>query len=303
MASIFCEVSEDMQTKNSNNSNYDQLFLERYDDIYKWALQLTKFNHELSEDLVHSTYVRFRNLHENSHLSDINNIDGYLYITLKNSYISYLRKNQYTRELTAPMVASYKPISDIIFMIDPREQIKVRDELLAICYYACLRKDSSISSSILLLRFFHGYYPSEIARILKSARNAVEARLLSARKEAVAYLNNPDEFDYISRKLARQYLLNIQSHSSSDLLQNLRLMIFKTKRGTCFHPTQIREMYMDSNQRINRKDLSHLVGCVQCLSETNKYLGLADIEDRHPLYVLGREQIFEEEKALAHHGS
>jgi len=51
--------------------------------------------------------------------------------------------------------------------IDPRDQIQVHDELRRVYQYACARKETSKAGSVLILRFFHGYYPSEIAKLLR----------------------------------------------------------------------------------------------------------------------------------------
>jgi DNA-directed RNA polymerase specialized sigma24 family protein len=74
---------------------------------------------------------------------------------------------------------------------DPRDQLAVREELRRVCQYGCARKETSKAGSVLLLRFFLGYFPGEIARVTKSTRPAVEERLRLARAEAKAYLRDP----------------------------------------------------------------------------------------------------------------
>jgi DNA-directed RNA polymerase specialized sigma24 family protein len=75
--------------------------------------------------------------------------------------------------------------------MDLGAQIRVQEELRLICRSACIRKSNSKAGSVLLLRFFHGYYPSEIAQILMSPRSAVDDWLRIARREAKLYINDP----------------------------------------------------------------------------------------------------------------
>lgn len=53
--------------------------------------------------------------------------------------------------------------------------------------YACVRKESARAGSAFILRFFLGYYPDEIALLLRNSRHAVEELLKVARGEARLY--------------------------------------------------------------------------------------------------------------------
>jgi len=64
-------------------------------------------------------------------------------------------------------------------------------ELRSICEYACIRKETSKAGSILLLRFFHGYYPTETAQVLRTSRNNVDNWLTLARRETKLFQENP----------------------------------------------------------------------------------------------------------------
>src|SRR5262249_22584859 len=81
---------------------------------------------------------------------------------------------------------------------DVRELLQVRQELWAVCDYACLRKESSKAGSVLILRFFRGYYPTEIACILGSPPRLANDWLRIARIEARAYLENPSALRFVS---------------------------------------------------------------------------------------------------------
>src|SRR5262249_54465294 len=140
--------------------SHEDIFLQRYQWLRGWSLQLTQHNQEQAEDLLHDVFIQFTIVRPD--LSTIHNIDGYLYTMLRNLQLSNLR-----RAARAPS----RPLSILDFdfaevglrMVGPRERIQVREQLWMICQYACVRKETSKAGSILILRFFHGYYPGEIA--------------------------------------------------------------------------------------------------------------------------------------------
>ena len=47
-------------------------------------------------------------------------------------------------------------------------------ELRQVCQYACDRKETSRAGSVLILRFLHGYYPREIAQIMRATSGQPE---------------------------------------------------------------------------------------------------------------------------------
>jgi hypothetical protein len=80
---------------------------------------------------------------------------------------------------------------------DVRERLQVKEELRGVCEYACLRKDTSKAGSVLILRFFHGFYPKEIAKILRSPLRLANDWLRIARHEARAYLEHPSTLRFL----------------------------------------------------------------------------------------------------------
>lgn len=271
-------------------SLYDEVFLQRYESVFRWALQITKHDHELAEDLVHEVYVRFTVTFQNS--GQVNSIDDYLYIALRNSYVSYLRRNAKTRAQQLSVV-EFDSVDNALLTVDPRHQIKIHDGLRAVCHYACLRKETSISGSILILRFFHGYFPSEVARILNSSRNVVEARLLSARREAKAYLIDPDSLVPVTKNPVVKVSAKNSAQSYYDTLNDLRNKIFAARAGNCLQKQEIVKLYQTPKSGIPRRLLSHLVSCQSCLDRVNDILELPFLSVRHPLDTLGREYLDE----------
>lgn len=272
-----------MQTEIGNTGFCDELFLQRYDEAFKWALRIAGYDRAVAEDLVHTFYLQFKKIFLEGKSVSINSFDSYAYVSLRNLYVSHLKKNIRQREKETS-AADF-----LAFAVNPQEQLKARENLFAVCRYACLRKETSISSSVLILRYFHGYFPSEVAQILKSSRNVVEVRLASARRESIAYLENPQEFDAAENQFSNCRPPDSGVQNQPDTLQILRRIIFGSRRGVCFKKEEIREKYFESTARLTRNELSHLVSCRQCLDETNGLHGLILLDRRHPLRSLGRE--------------
>jgi len=68
----------------------EELFLERYQRLLKWAFQLTKPDRELAKDLVHDAFIQFTCA---STQVSISNVDSYLFGIVRNTYLSHLRRN------------------------------------------------------------------------------------------------------------------------------------------------------------------------------------------------------------------
>src|SRR3989441_5971070 len=167
---------------------HEEVFLARYGKLRSWALQLTEHDRERAEDLVHDAYIQFTFAQPD--LDAISNLNGYLYSLLRNLHLSQLRRSTRRQHRTISIV-DYDSAEIGLRAADPRERIRLQDQLREVCKYACMRKETSKAGSVLILRFLHGYYPREIAQVMRCTREAVEERLRAARSEARQYLENP----------------------------------------------------------------------------------------------------------------
>lgn len=257
----------------------EELFLQRYDQLLKWATRLTKPDRELAKDLVQESFLQFSA--SAGDLSAINNIDQYLYGLVRNTYLSYLRRT--SRYDAVPL--DVEVAVNLHLTTDPRQQIQARDKLVAICQIACARKETSVAASLLILRFFHGYLPEEIARLTHRTRNVVDVQLKLARWEISSTGNQRIGVRKkgslgVSQKLKR-------SQPTGDLLTELREKIFATRRGDCLDEEQFKKLH-NSRSPVSRNRVSHLVSCINCLEEANRVLGLPPLRERNALDALGR---------------
>jgi RNA polymerase sigma factor (sigma-70 family) len=264
--------------------SHEDIFLERYQWLRGWSLQLTQHSQEQAEDLLHDVFIQFTIVRPD--LSAIHNIDGYLYTMLRNLQLSNLRRA--ARAPTRPLsILDFDSAEIGLRMVGPRERIQVREQLWMICQYACVRKETSKAGSILILRFFHGYYPSEIAQILRGPRRAVDDWLSIARREARSFLENPTRPIAWKNRPWDSTSVSIVA-DTPDFLEGPRRAIFRSRKGSCLTDKELRQFYIDTDEGpVDCAFLSHLASCPSCLDTINDILGLPPLNDRHPTDMLG----------------
>jgi len=267
--------------------SHENLFIERYQAIRSWALQMTN-DHELAEDLVQDAFIQFT--FTRPEIAGVRNLEGYLYVLLRNLHMSQLRRAARAR-LQPLSIVEYESAEMSLRAADARDQIKAQDELRQICQFACSRKESAWVGSVLILRFFHGYYPSEIAQILRTSRASVDQRLMLARSEARLSLEQPGRFDFVKAGPTIPLAQTGFAREPNEFLLELRQMIFHSRHGRCFTRKQIQTLYnAEEVTQMKNEELAHIVSCPSCLDEVNKVLGLPLLAERYPTDTLGRDQ-------------
>jgi RNA polymerase sigma factor (sigma-70 family) len=263
------------------------LFVENYDLLKRWALQFTEHDRELAEDLLHDAFIQFTL--SKPDLDSIQNLEGYLFIVMRNLHLSQLRRATRT-PLRSLSVVEYDTADVSFWASDPRDRIRMRDEIGAVCQYACIRKESSKAGSVLILRFFHGYYPEEIASVVRSNRSAVEKRLQMARAEVRLYLEDPDRLGFIGDKPSGTKKLTV-NHFGDDLRLELRRQIFNSRQGECLVEETLHDLYTNApaENSIDHRLVAHIVSCQTCLESVNSLLGLPPLAQRYPLDTIGKD--------------
>ena len=161
-----------------------------------------------------------------------------------------------------------------------------RNTLLAICRYVCKRKEVSLASSVLILRFLHGYYPNEVSRLTHRSRSAVDGLLRAARNDLKEYLRELPPY-YLSDADEPLRLSNCHDELAADVM-GLRQILFMARKGQCFEREQLRTIYSDANAKLSKLQLSHLVGCPRCLDLANSLLNLVPLRERSPVDAIGK---------------
>ncbi len=263
---------------------------ERYARLRGWALQLTEHDRERAEDLLHDAFIQFTFTRPDLH--GIGNLDGYLYTMLRNLHLSQVRRTQRMQHRSLAILDYDSAEMGLRGAVDPREQIRLQDELRQVCQYACLRKETSKAGSVLILRFMHGYYPREIAQIMQSTRQAVEERLRVARSEARQYLENPGGLRFI-RETPSERAPAVRlgfARTSDELLLELRQKIFSSCESSCLSLKHLEQLYYEDGARaVDHATLAHIVSCPACLDAVNRLLDLPLLCERFPTDTLGTD--------------
>jgi RNA polymerase sigma factor (sigma-70 family) len=250
---------------------------------------MTANDRALAEDLIHDLFIVFTLSQPD--LSHIENLDSYLHTSLRNLHISHLRRATRGRFEQLSMVEYESARLSLQLTHHGRERTQAQDELRRICHYACVRKSTAHAASVLILRFFHGYYPSEIARIMHSTAQAVDVRLRAARMEAKAYLANPGSLKFINTQTLVPEILPARfTRNTGDFLIELQQRIFDSVEGECLNRAQLEGLYLPGAQTpIARKHLAHIVCCPTCLDAVNRQLGLAPLAERYPTDTMDKD--------------
>jgi hypothetical protein len=182
--------------------------------------------------------------------------------------------------LSHSLAVDYESIEHSFACVDRSRLILIRRDLARVGEYACARRHKSRSASVLILRFFFGYCPSELVQILQTTRVAIDKHLQTARQEARTYLETPGKL-----RLLGEGIPIFSAHLPNEplaLFAELRARVFSGVKSTCFSRGAIEKHYTEGLRSPNIQELAHVVSCPECLERTNQVLGLQTLADRFP---------------------
>ncbi|HLA10882.1 MAG TPA: RNA polymerase sigma factor, partial [Pyrinomonadaceae bacterium] len=269
----------------------EDLFVERYNHLLDWSMQMTEHDRELAEDLLHDLFIQF--MLNAPDLHQIKNLDGYLYTMLRNLYLTQRRRD--TRNTLQQLsIVEYDSAEVGLRTVDLRDQIRAQDDLRRICQYACARKETAKIGSVLILRFFHGYYLEEIVRVLRTSRTLVDTWLKLARREIRTQLLEETEktnrLAFIHRNRVTEVLPTGYARNVDLFVEELREAIFQHRHGACLTNESLKQLYSAENvTAVECSQLAHIVSCRQCLDLANRLLGLPLLAARSATETLGRD--------------
>ncbi|HEX6649443.1 MAG TPA: hypothetical protein VF075_07880, partial [Pyrinomonadaceae bacterium] len=215
-------------------------------------------------------------------LEEIENIDGYLRRMLRYMHVAKLNRSAQHLQETALSVADYDTCRLSWSAIEPPRRMQASEELYQICSYACSRKESSKAGSVLILRFFFDYLPSEIARVLNGSRHSVDELQRFARREAKLFMDKPRRLRFVDLKKGSERQRIKYLSSDEDVMSGLRQMIFDSCQGECLSRQVLEEAYTTGNaDALTTTALAHIVSCPKCLDTVNSLLGLPLLSERY----------------------
>jgi len=270
-------------------SSREELFAERYETLLTWALHLTHQQRDSAEDLVQDAFVQF--MLARTQLEEIENINGYLRRLLRNMYLSRATRLAQRLHDDALSIADYDTFRLGWTAIEPARRMQAAEQLHQICAYACFRKESSRAGSVLILRFFLDYFPTEIASVLSSSRHCVDQWQRLARREVKVFLSEPNRLRFVDAKTAAARMWTRYPASDCDLMLALRGMIFNSRQGACLSREEIQEAYTTGRtEALSTTQLAHVVSCRSCLDAINTILRLPLLAERYPAEDCSREE-------------
>ena len=257
----------------------EQLFTERYASLLEWALRLTNQHLEAAQDLVQDAFVQF--MLGRTGLEQIENIDGYLRRMLRYMHVSRMSRQARRLHDAALSVADYDSFNLGWTAIEPPRRVQALEELQQICSYASARKESSRAGSVLILRFFHDYFPTDIASVLMTSRHCVDQWQRLARREVKLFMNEPGRLRFVNARPVAERS-EIKVFAGGDLMTELRQLIFQSCQGPCPAPDELREIYSSENsEALTTPRLAHIVSCRTCLDRVNVLVGLPLLDQRY----------------------
>src|SRR5262249_34264932 len=147
--------------------------------------------------------------------------------------------------------------------------------------------ESSKAASVLILRFFLGFYPDEIALIIRAPIGTVAVWLRYARTEATVAAVAPGRLHVLSSSDVPAIApLGVES-TTDDCLRAFREAMAASRRGTCRPRSEWESLYRDDAGAVDCATLAHLVSCPVCLDEVSEILDRPQMSDRDPTDMLG----------------
>jgi RNA polymerase sigma factor (sigma-70 family) len=268
---------EAQQLAQQEQEKRQAFFIQRYDRLLVWALQLTNQHRPSAEDLVQDAFIQF--VLGRTSIEEIENVDGYLRRMLRYMHIARKTRTDQKAVDTAISLSDFDSLDLGWSNIDPSRRMQAQQELWQICSYACSRKETSRAGAVLILRFFHNYYPAEIAQLLRASRHNVDQWQNLARRELKQFLNS--ERGNLRLLNARKQSLGTAPPIYSESIDNLRDIIFAARKGECTPPAELQAIYLEKSVEITTAHIAHLVSCRICLDATNQILGLPLLDERH----------------------
>ena len=263
----------------------EQLLATYYSQLLQWGAVLTRGDAGKAQEIVQEFCLHFTLTRPD--LSEVANLDGYLYTCLRNIYVSGLARA--SREaLQFVSIADFDSFDFAMSANQAGDPLQRQNDLRRICAYAIGRKEQSKSASYFILHFFHGYARREIAELVRLPISAIYNKLKLARDEVKAHLNASGKLRSIDRTTVPAPRLSWSLVSSAVLFKELREAILHARASACQSAETLLACYSAANPSpVSCVLLAHLVSCEPCLAIVDSHFRRPTLKDREPLDGFG----------------
>jgi RNA polymerase sigma factor (sigma-70 family) len=246
----------------------EAIFESKYDWLLRWAMHFTQNDREAAEDLVQDAFVRlvtsWPRIKEN-----VEQVEPVLYSYLKYCYLTEIRRGQ-RFNLQELVLIEFDDLRLSLQEEKTADPIEVQDDLRRIIAYLCWRKQTAKSASVLLLRFFHAYFPDEIAQIALMKRGSIDELLRIAREEVKGYLADPSSVEIMHHGKPPELMPRQVAVPPEQFSEELRNTIAQARTIPCVDKQQLLKLYQaETPKPISCRLLSHIVSCERCLDVVN----------------------------------
>jgi DNA-directed RNA polymerase specialized sigma24 family protein len=259
----------------------EQILAAYYSQLSKWGTVLTRGDVGKAQDIVQEFCLYFTLTRPD--LSEVANLDAYLYTCLRNIYLSDLSRA--SREaLRFVSIADFDSFDFAVAANQVGDPLQRQNDLRRICGYAVWRKEQSKTASYFVLHFFHGYTRREIAELASLPIAAIYNKLKTARTEVKSHLEQSGKLRIVDPDTVPTTHLSWTLLSSIELFKELRNTILDARRDKCLSEDALLAHYRSTVQNpVPCSLLAHIVSCERCLDIIDHYFRRTTLKDREPL--------------------
>jgi len=249
-----------------------------YPRLCQWAHGLTRGDQEMAEDIVHDLYLYVAL--SNPEFAQVQNLDGYLYQSLRHLYLSTLARA--SREATQSVsMAEYDSLELALWSRPTHNPQQEQNDLRRICAYALWRRNQIKGACYFILRFFHGYRLREISDLAVIPGGVVRSKLCEFRSELRDTLS--DTAPQGGKAQYDEPELPWMAVNWQTLMQDLRKMILDSCHGECLSEEELEQYYRSSYARpLPIEKLAHVTCCESCLARIDSIFRRPTLKDRDP---------------------
>lgn len=244
-----------------------------YPQLVEWGRILARGEDSAAEETVqdlclHLTVAR-------PDLSRVQNLDNYLFMCLRNMYVSNLARVSRER-LRVLHIEDYDAVGRFTDS-GSLNAVDVQNDLIRIGDHVLSRKYTAKSASQFILHFFFGYRRNDVALLARLPVSAVYNSLKELRAELREYLSANEKLRLIPRGAAPARESLRTAIPSDLLLKQLRATILDADPQCCVAENELVEAYKQPEASpVSCRELAHLAGCERCLNILDRALRLDD---------------------------
>ena len=250
----------------------DRVLARAYPQLVEWSDILTRGDKSTAEEIVQDLCLHLTMARPD--IKRIENLEAYLFKSLRNMYLSHLARASRARLRTIHL----EDFDAVVIALNAsdRDSVDLQNELLRICEYSVWRKQATKSASQFILLFFWGYDRSEVARIARLPISAIYNKLKEMREEVRAHVQTSGRLRIIGSNSAPSKEVLRSALPSDVFFRRLRGITLDASDRDCLSLSEWMAVYAPSASPVPLKQLAHLAGCESCLGVIESILNIED---------------------------